>query len=726
MDVPSSGTPSAGAVAARPRSLYVAAWVLLRWPNLFLLLPAVASVFVCPSFFIARAFAEGSARGVYLFDMLGAGAAVVLTVLAYQWLVSEEIFLGSVTLIPLVGGAATAAYATWRARRRWITCLALLALAGTGGLLWSWQVTRHALLIPRLVNPDAPNIPSQNFLRRASRWRVEHTYDSLIGRLDTIPAADRVFVTYDGFFNDNFSNNVIRDYAQYTKPHDIRLPSADRRVVYGLVPEPSVFVIGPATSGILTTLREITPVENIEAVEVNSGVLQIMLRDYYDASGQAYRGVHTVLGNALSVLRRSDKKYDIITLINAHSSRWIGALGPPDYLHTRESYDMYFDHLTEDGYLLFEERPDTYRGELGLKRMIITLYDCLRRRGITDPAQHFFIWEFMSHRYHDQGKTGIATGSDMYYVGMIVSLKPLTGQRLADLLEWYNLEWRIRWDDEQPVYFPFRRLLEPAYLKGTWHGERFGPFFDMLAADDFRGLGESFDASIITNDRPFPSCPTTSEPEVLRALVVISGICVALGGLFAIGAMRGIRRRTHMALLVFYNVAIGLAYFFVEIMLIQAYQGVFLSPSASLVLVLGVLLIGSAIGGLLADRVPLWSATIALVPVLAVCLRVPAWTVQLGLDYGQSGVAAAAMVFVVGMNMGVYFPTGLLRARQWSLSERIPHLFAINAMAGSLATVVSLYLAIRVGYTWTLIGAFVLYVAATVACHAAHKVKLAL
>ena len=84
------------------------------------------------------------------------------------------------------------------------------------------------------------------------------------------------------------------------------------------------------------------------------------------------------------------------------------------------------------------------------------------------------------------------------------------------------------------------------------------------------------------------------------------------------------------------------------------------------------------------------------------------------------------MIFVVGMNMGIYFPTGLLRARQWSLSERIPHLFAINAMAGSLATVVSLYLAIRVGYTWTLIGAFVLYVAATVACHAAHKVKLEL
>ena len=36
-------------------------------------------------------------------------AAVVLTVLAYQWLASEAIFLGLVTLMPLIGGVATVA-----------------------------------------------------------------------------------------------------------------------------------------------------------------------------------------------------------------------------------------------------------------------------------------------------------------------------------------------------------------------------------------------------------------------------------------------------------------------------------------------------------------------------------------------------------------------------------------------------------------------------------------
>ena len=90
-------------------SLYLAAWVLLRYPNLFLLLPAIAGVFVCPSYFIARAFAQGSARGVYLFDMLGAGTAVLLTVWAYQGLTTEAIFLVTVTVLPLVGALATAA-----------------------------------------------------------------------------------------------------------------------------------------------------------------------------------------------------------------------------------------------------------------------------------------------------------------------------------------------------------------------------------------------------------------------------------------------------------------------------------------------------------------------------------------------------------------------------------------------------------------------------------------
>jgi hypothetical protein len=67
--------------------------------------------------------------------------------------------------------------------------------------------------------------------------------------------------------------------------------------------------------------------------------------------------------------------------------------------------------------------------------------------------------------------------------------------------------------------------------------------------------------------------------------------------------------------------------------------------------------------------------------------------------------------------MGVFFPTGLQLADRWKMRGKIPHLFAINSAAGSLATVVSLYLGVRIGYSWTLILALVLYALAAVACH---------
>ncbi len=709
--------------------LYLAAYVLLRHPDLFLLLPAVATVFVFPSTFIARTFTRRDAATIYFFDMLGAGTAVVLTVVAYQYLDSETIYLVILTAVPLAGALWTG-FARSRHKpprgpwTRLSATLWLLLLSTVGGTLLYRQANSHALNIIKLVNPDAANIPAQSALRRPSRYSVTRTYDSLVGRIDAMPDANRVFVCYDGFFNDNFFDTQPRDYLEFAKPHKLRFPSADRRVAYGLVSEPSVFVIGPAATGILKTLREFTPVDRIDAVEINPGILQMMLYDFFDASGRAYEGVDVRPGNALSVLQRSDHEYDMITLINTHSSRWIGALGAPDYLHTRESYDLYLDHLTEDGYLLFEERPDTWQGELGLKRMILTLYDCLKRRGIKDPAEHFFVWEFMSNRYFNMGLEGIQPGSDMYYVGMVVSLKPLVGQRKQDLIDWCNIQWLIEEDERgEPIHYPYQRRMEASYLKGEYYGARFGPFFDMIESGDFSQLDQDFDASIVTNDRPFPSCATRSIPAIARLVRITTGVCFLLGVLFTLGALQGTKHRSRIGMLVLYNIAIGCAYFLVEIMLIQAYQGVFLSPSASLVLVLGVLLIGSGFGGLASRHIPPWLATLTLGPVLLLSLRVPAWVLKLGVDLSASSLLAALAVFVVGANMGVYFPKGLQLARRWSLRSKIPHLFAINSISGSLATILSFYLAVRVGYTWTIILAFLLYILAAVIYRRAHALK---
>ncbi len=703
--------------------LYAAAYALLRHNNLFILLPAVASVFVFPSLFIARMFRRRDAAMIYFFDMLGAGTAVVLAVVAYRNWSSETIYLGIVTTVPMVGAVGTiiARFATRRGPSRsvprFVAVAALLLLTIVGGMLLHQQIDTDAMNIVKLVDPDAPNIPAQSVLRRPSRFEITKTYDSLVGRIDAMPIRDsnRVFVTYDGFFNDNFRDIPPRDYLDFARPHELRFPSTDPRVVYGLVKEPRTFVIGPAATGILKTLREITPADHIEAVEINPGILQMMLHDFFDASGRAYEGLQVYEGNALSALQGSPRKYDLITLINTHSSRWIGALGAPDYLHTRESYDLYLDHLTEEGYLLFEERPDTDQGELGLRRMILTLCDCLRRRGAADPAEHFFVWEFMSNRFAKQGGTGIQPGSDMYYVAMIVSLQPLRGQRRQDIIDWCDLRWRIDLDARgQLVYNYFDWRLEPAYLKGVYGNSRFAPFFAMLDSGDFSPLGSDFDASLVTNDRPFPSCGTRSAAELSRLVRITGGIGLLLGILFSAGALRKSRSRKSVTLLVLYNLAIGGGYFLVEIMLIQATQNVLLSPSTSLVLVLGVLLLGSGCGGLLSRRFPTALATATLIPFLLLALWLPAWMVRLGWNQPTCYLLVAASVLLVGVNLGIYFPRGLRLAQSGSLRRIIPHLFALNSIAGSMATTVSFYLAVRVGYTWTVVLAVALYLIAAI------------
>jgi hypothetical protein len=301
----------------------------------------------------------------------------------------------------------------------------------------------------------------------------------------------------------------------------------------------------------------------------------------------------------------------------------------------------------------------------------------------------------------------------MYYVGMVVSLEPFRGERREKLMQWTALEWTVVWDErEQPVYFPRPAPIYPAYLRGQWHNERFGPFFDMLATGDFTALAPDFDDRVITNDRPFPSCATHSVPDLERLLGVTGGVCFILGTLIAWGAVRGVPRSRHPVtfLLILYNLAIGSAYFLIEIMLIQSYQSVFLSPSTSLVLVLAVLLVGSGIGGFFSTRIrPGW-ATLALGPVLLLALWIP--TAVLSLGWWSSQALASCGVLAVGFCMGVYFPNGLVMARRWSLRHRIPHLFALNSIAGSLAIVVSYYLAIRAGYSWTVALALLLYLLA--------------
>ena len=113
----------------------------------------------------------------------------------------------------------------------------------------------------------------------------------------------------------------------------------------------------------------------------------------------------------------------------------------------------------------------------------------------------------MSNRYLESGGTGIAPGSDMYYVGMVVSLQPLRGKRRQDLLDWCEWDWTVQWDEnKKPVHYYHELQITPAYLKDLWQDSHWARFFELIEQDNFSELDPHFDATIATDDRPFLSC----------------------------------------------------------------------------------------------------------------------------------------------------------------------------------------------------------------------------
>ena len=687
----------------------------------FLFLPFC---FFFPGLFIATVFRNFRVNHVYYFDMVGAFLGIVMTYLLYAYLTSESILIALMLFLPALGIVGPILSKNFGNKPlRVLFIMACLTTAGGGSLLSYLQLAQDRFnlfkLMPRdwgdsdksaaiaqlrkEIGSDGDNnrvgrlskimsIGPDNIQtiinRRSKAYRYLYpetairSYENVVGRID-VAEWNRWshLVIYNGYTNDHFTRAVPKDYSRNHDSHERKWPTTDIRVLYGVTDEPKVYIIGSAAQGILKTIRKITPRDNITAVEINPAILRIMSEDYYYHSGRAYEGIKPILGNALSLLKSNEQKFDIITLINSHSTRTIGYRGAPDYLHTKESYSLYFDRLSDDGYVLFEERPINRSGELGFFRMLNTLWQVLEMNAADDPGKHFVIWEW--------------TGRDApnkYYISMIVTKNPITGSMRDRIVDWITM--RTAKDSRCNVI----------YFKGFKESEEYRQLFEMIKGKTFSALAESehFDAGIVTNDRPFPQVSTRKYSQ-LNKLLMITGIpALVLWFIITIQATdKHIRRRCIR--LNSYCVLIGFAYMFVEIVLIQRYQNIFISPSAAFILILGLCLLSSGIGGFVSQRIPLPLATALLIPFSLLAIYVPDWMTNSEMPSIITKGIGILLICITGFFMGVYLPQGLNRVRDCGIPDKIPHYFAINAVAGSFATVLALVLGVRVGYQSTVI-----------------------
>lgn len=689
----------------------VACFPVVLWltdqPVLMMVLLSIP--FVLGSLFISTMFNRLKPSLVYLFDLAGAGVGAFVAVLAIPSLREEGSFflLGILASIPGV--------LVWLAQRNKIARIAgiagtLLLMAGSATLL---VIHLDSDPFNMMLNAEADKelTPSKAYHamnKENPRYILLHSRGSLIERIDILQKTDRKtgepVEKYNSIYNGRWVDVITKSMSERKGILDFRLPT---RLKLGQDPE--TLLVGPSAQGLTKSVYTLGD-GHIDAVEINGAVAGLMTDEMYERSGQAYRPLDLTIGDVRTFLERTDRKYDFITLLNTHRIWSMGFRGPPEYCHTKEAIGSYFEHLTENGFVIFEELNTNPLADMGIRRFIHTVKTALKEKGVERPQDHLAVWEHWGRcKRRAWNRDKCPQGSHMTFLA--IKKTPIDQAEYEHLQDWAKMIHDRSVKNKGPFYSGIKwRYFPQAPTKHY--------FSKVVLADDIYGTPgidpAIHDMAPATDDRPFPFDvfkERTVQTEMLKNVGLVCLVLVLIPSIIAFSRRRkdasspkgSLARAT---LLVLYFAVLGIAYLFIEIVLIQRLQIFLSSPTVSLVVVLGTMLISSGIGGYLSGRLKTRGIAVSMLVIVALTAASyffysNALGLLMPLPFAARVAFAVLMVAVIGFFMGVPFPVGL-RLTKSSLTERHACLyFGINGALGALATPLSILLSSLAGFDLT-------------------------
>lgn len=434
--------------------------------------------------------------------------------------------------------------------------------------------------------------------------------------------------------------------------------------------------------------------EHIDAVEINPTTYRIMKEEYREASDDLMysKGVTSYNEEGRSFVRRSDKKYDLITITGVDTFAAINSgayVLSENYLYTIEAFKDYLSHLTEDGILNitrwdhFAETP----------RLFVVCYEALREMGYENPERHIIV----------QGG-GRAT--------LLARLTPFSDEEIRGFGDNLTQGDEKMFYPSHPDHVPIAEIV--LYVEARQAGTE-EEFLDLLSYDIsavrddspfFFHFDKRVDLRRVFNERAYQDYIRGHWPSfILFSLLAFSltAVCVFM---FLPLAHRGRPPiPDFVRWLVFFS-CLGISFIFVEIALMQRFALLLGHPSRSLALVLSSLLFFAGIGSYACGRFK-FNLKVTLL-ILAVLLVATAYTypiiieAALGWSLFLRGVVAVALVAPVAFFMGMPFPTGLRHVSQ-SGEEAVPWMWGINGGTTVVGSILAIILAIWGSFTLVLL-----------------------
>lgn len=641
---------------------------------------------------------------LYFADLIGAGASALLVLGVLNLLGAIKVAL----LIGVLGIAAAGVFHGWRSRRILFLSAMLVVLL---------------LLAPNAPKGITPISPKELSLIHQMSEKVDWEYQgwSALARVDvlSIPGDEldlKCRLPYKLVTHDGGAPSLLLQ-ANSTAEKRCLIDNTIFGVPYWIKDKPKVLVIGLG-GGPDVVAALAGGASEVHGAEVNPVMISIVKDQFAEFVGDPYSDprVSVELTDGRHMLAQADDLYDVIQLTGVDTT--VASLGgnpnlAENYLYTKEAFDEYLGHLSEDG-LLSVSFPNV-KG-LGI-RLVALANEALRDQGIDDFRGHVIVGEM--------------TG----YVHVLVSKAPFDSREIAVLKAHYA-------SHPTSVYFPlYHRLFgQPseefiAYSRlllvpGEQPVEPYGSFVDALENGEITSFLASQPQTIEppTDEWPFffvldKFGYQTPNYNVLfltlGSLLLFSMLLMIVPPLML--RRRGLKIRRPWAMIVYFA-CLGLGFIFVEVVFIQKLSLIVGHPSYSLAITLSALLISSGIGSYYSSRMNqslIRKATLAATAVAALVILMNLVLASFGKIILQFPLYLRILVSTIlvmspGFFMGIPFPSGLGLVQRIE-PDFIPWGWGINATFTVIGTILSLILAMTFGFTEVLFVASGLYIVALLA-----------
>ncbi|HEY3354658.1 MAG TPA: hypothetical protein VGQ83_15505 [Polyangia bacterium] len=647
----------------------------------------------------------------YFLNLVGSGVGCFVINFALRPLGAERLVTALLALAALCGALLAGRTAPRLRAAALVTGLALAAVAPVAPRLIEFApdaADQHAIMAAayRAAGAGAP-------VREYSVWDPVAKVDihSWAGQTARLPAP----VPFKMLTQDSGAASLLVAVGQDPARGARLFGDTIYSTALKLRTKPRVLVVGPGGgSDVQAALHH--GAARITAVEINAATVRAVRDTFADFLGRPYAqpGVAVVNADGRSFLRRTEEKFDIIqmsgvdTLTVQAASSYVFA---EEYLYTVDAFQDYLRALADDGLLSivrFGREP---------YRLSVLAAAALRRIGVVHPEQHMLILQ-----------QSMATL-------LLIKRTPFTAVELATVARSVaasgaaNAGLGVHGYDVMDLRLgaPLRRI----YAPGAPDGE---PVYQALFAAI--AAGQTPNVAVPTDDCPYyfiaewvgffqgqsygPVAPVLG--VYVRFVGILLAVALALIVLPA-AVLRGRHQRGRRSLAALgYFFSLGFCYMLLEIALIQKAVLVVEHPAYSVSVVLASLLLASALGSLLSQRLRLAPRTIVLGAAAVIAVVGGGYAFGLGaifralmpLAFPVRMLLVALLVAPLGCAMGTLFPLGLRQLGDRG-ARLVPWAIAVNGFASVIGSVLSLPGAVLFGFTALFAGGVALYVIGSLA-----------